>query len=97
MQLEPPHTKTTAMSQQTVNACSNGAPSTAPQGVTVDPQSSLFYGSPPPLIDQNGIITKYTVTITEVDSGKRTQQFDVDSTATSVALRDLILIPVTTI
>lgn len=71
----------------------HAAPSTAPLGVTVDTQSSSFSWSPPPLIDRNGIITKYTVTITEVESGKRVQQFDVNSTVTSVALRDLIQIP----
>ena len=71
----------------------HAAPSTVPQGVTVDTQSSSFSWSPPPLIDQNGIITKYTVTITEVESGKRIKQFDVNSTVTSVALRDLIRIP----
>ena len=44
-------------------------------------------------MDQNGIVTKYTVTITEVENGRKVQQFDVNSTATSVALRDLSLIP----
>lgn len=71
----------------------HAAPSTAPLGVTVDTQSSSFSWSPPPLINRNGIITKYTVTITEVESGERVQQFDVNSTVTSVALRDLIRIP----
>ena len=84
--------------QQSVNTnvfCNpmHAAPSTAPWGVTMDPQSSLFSWSPPPLVDWNGVITKYTVTITEVESGRRVEQFDVNSTATSVALRDPILIP----
>ena len=71
----------------------HAAPSTAPWGLTVDPQSSSFSWSPPNLTDQNGIVTKYTVTITEVENGRKVQQFDVNSTATSVALRDLSLIP----
>ena len=48
-------------------------PSASPQQVTGQAQSSsvlLFSWSPPPPMNANGIITHYSVRITEVDSGR---------------------------
>lgn len=71
----------------------HSAPSSAPRNIAVDLQPPSFSWSPPPLLDQNGVITKYTVKIVEVESGRRIQQLDVNSTTTSVALPDLTLTP----
>ena len=71
----------------------HSAPSSAPRNIAVDLQNPSFSWSPPPILNQKGIITKYTVKIVEVESGRRIQQFDVNSTTTSVALPDVTLTP----
>ncbi len=65
------------------------APSSPPQNVVLSPVSSTSIGlswSPPPANSQNGIITEYRITITEVISGRVITLTSITTSITALGL-----------